>query len=1162
MTKIATFLLVFSVTITVCATVSITIPEQVPYYTTVFEAASVLDPYENKSLTYSIASGNDNEDFGIDSETGEIKVLSLLQYEDLDSPILFELVIHGEGLEIEALTLTIGVTDVFPEPPVITRNHELVVIGEYTPDETLIKTVTSTDEDPEPALKFLLLEDEDDKGDWLLVGRGRNGWNFNNEDGKGNIGKIITAKQGTPAAFAPIQIPTDIITQILADTGLNSTDDLQIRILRASIPDMPSNGREITDFIFQDVRWSNIELPGDELWSWQFSSNYSVDSSIVFNGTESAPVNTNTRDNIESLIDSDEPERLFTFENAFSYGTLDNSGDSTSFLFGTNPYTEVYIRVKGLPLNLDALEDAIPALTAERVTYAIPEGNTGGAFSIHPSSGAITVVNSRALIHDVSPLIRLRISATDEFGKTDFFPCTIYVADRLLNIRDDNEVKNATHLIGVDKKDRLGISVSGLGDVNGDGRSDIAIGAMTYANSRCWACPSGRAYALFGDEFSREEIVSVEDVKSPFGFSLVGNWTGKNSAFTMDNAGDVDSDGYNDVLLTFLNDPAVPKKKYRRHKSGATFLVRGGPTAALPNFFHLRSQAWQSVKEDGKGHSIAGVGDVTGDGVPNIAVGPPLLTDTCEILETDDHEIKTICDRGLTDQHVVILNAVRDIIGENKGWQVVPVIPPGSLFIEKPTKYYLTVDGSDAFGDAFGFSISPAGDVNGDGIADLIIGAPGSKYYSNNQVFKDAGRAYVVFGRPEAEMRHLKMRNLNGMNGFTIHGTNAFDRLGWSVAGAGDLNNDGYADIIVGAPGYDSLVGPNSGAVFIVYGSAVANADVYVSDLWNGNGDEGFIVTGTYAGEWVGTSVSAAGDVDNDGFDDAIVGGSGGDGELLLILGKEHILPRGDVDPIADIRYYWPDAVGKGVQVSYAGDVNQDGFDDFVVGIPYGGENHEGEGYIVYGDTEPHMLAPRDLDISLLSTSCVVQVNDFGVRNLRLPSYSEGFGYNAEGVPVPPDGYDFGGSDANPRKTRLESTNGWFYIEAEDLMLDQDLNVTDSSGSVVTLLPGLVVNVYAAIIDPIDVTGRTAGSLHFPCETIAGILLRSECGNTDGSDIEDSNYLFEAAHSFEYGEYGGSLGCRAVETDFIQFDTNSLDFQLLSQTCCTDFFRILTVANQ
>ncbi len=170
--------------------------------------------------------------------------------------------------------------------------------------------------------------------------------------------------------------------------------------------------------------------------------------------------------------------------------------------------------------------------------------------------------------------------------------------------------------------------------------------------------------------------------------------------------------------------------------------------------------------------------------------------------------------------------------------------------------FVLSGVGSDSFS---GWSVSGVGDVNGDGVADLIIGATGG----SSSV---PGASYVVFGKAGiGSSGTITLSSLNGANGFVLPGL-ASSESGWSVSGAGDINGDGVADLIIGAP-YANL---DAGASCVVFGKAGigSSGNLTLSSL---NGSNGFVLPGVASSE-SGRSVSSAGDVNGDGVADLIIG--------------------------------------------------------------------------------------------------------------------------------------------------------------------------------------------------------------------------------------------------------------------------------------------------
>jgi len=277
--------------------------------------------------------------------------------------------------------------------------------------------------------------------------------------------------------------------------------------------------------------------------------------------------------------------------------------------------------------------------------------------------------------------------------------------------------------------------------------------------------------------------------------------------------------------------------------------------------------------------------------------------------------------------------------------------------------------------DLFGQSVAGAGDVNGDGFADVIIGAPGSDVGGDR-----TGQVYVYSG-------------IDGSTLYTFTGTQARDCLGLSVSGAGDVNNDGFADIIVGAPQAWGAANPEVGPGYAYVYSGLDGSVLYA-------------LIGEATGDHFGRSVSSAGDVNNDGYADLIVGAQGYDAGGGNFTGRAYGFYGGSGPFPATIAAGTANSIFTGYSaystfgfaVACAGDINADGHDDVFVGAGTYGTSI-GEAYVYSG-------ADDGLLYSLISESSYTDLFGFSVAG--------GSDLNNDGIPdliVGARRYSGGGSE-------------------------------------------------------------------------------------------------------------------------------------------------------
>jgi hypothetical protein len=309
---------------------------------------------------------------------------------------------------------------------------------------------------------------------------------------------------------------------------------------------------------------------------------------------------------------------------------------------------------------------------------------------------------------------------------------------------------------GIDAQDFSGFSVAGAGDFNGDGFEDLIIGAY---GGDAGGSLSGETYVVFGKSGSFGQFFNVGSLDGSDGFRIDGIAANDFSGFSVSSAGDVNKDGFDDLLIGASN--ASP--------GGAAYVVFGRAASAGPivplsaldgaDGFRLES----AVTGDQAGRTVNEAGDFNGDGIDDFLVTAPNA------------------DRTATTDGAVF------------------VVFGGAAFAA--TAEIDQLDGTDGFRltgfdnfESIGSGAPSFGDVNGDGLADIIIGAPQA-----DVVGGDSGAAYVVFGTTSPLAASQSVSFLDGADGFRVTGTISGDNLG-RATGAGDINGDGFDDIIVSAP--------------------------------------------------------------------------------------------------------------------------------------------------------------------------------------------------------------------------------------------------------------------------------------------------------------------------------------------------------------------------
>ncbi len=436
-------------------------------------------------------------------------------------------------------------------------------------------------------------------------------------------------------------------------------------------------------------------------------------------------------------------------------------------------------------------------------------------------------------------------------------------------------------IVGQAAGDALGFNnMTALGDINGDGRSDIAVAAPGV--DRAGATNVGAVYVHFGADGNLANL-DVSTLNGVNGFKVVGSALAQNSQLGLftTGIGDVNNDDASDLLIGsrgVLQGPA---------QFGRAYIIFGKPVGqTFPESIDVSNLGSAGVVLNGAtgndffgADAVSGGGDLNGDGIEDFAMGA----------------------EGFNG-----LGGIVYLIFGRASW-------PTAISVGTEPATSVVTFTQESAGDQLGSYVSIGADINNDARSDLFINAYAGDVVGNN----GEGKLYVVFGRPAGTpfAASQSVGALNGSDGFQLRGNVNFSGFGSPVIALGDFNGDGLGDFVA-----SGVVG--AGAAALIYGKPNWDAIDSISEL---SGPDGTRFAGTAAGDAAGAYLAAPGDVNGDGKADLMISGPGADITGLSNVGKVYLIYGTDVPFAADVNL-------SAVEATIAGEVFQGSTANFAAG--------------------------------------------------------------------------------------------------------------------------------------------------------------------------------------------------------------------------------------
>ncbi len=472
--------------------------------------------------------------------------------------------------------------------------------------------------------------------------------------------------------------------------------------------------------------------------------------------------------------------------------------------------------------------------------------------------------------------------------------------------------------------DEAGAVVAGVGDVNDDGFDDVLV--TSWKHDGASVDDTGRAYLVYGSADIDDLSLAAADVLIEGDEALGDFFTGgPQTGLSACAAGDVNNDGIDDFLI------GAPNAELVQLSEGVAYLIYGSTT--LPATLDLASLGSGGVVFRGANNGGPGTGEKAGFGVAGGDFNGDAFSD-------------------------ILIGAPSFNVTEGRAYVVYGSDTFGNTFAldDLDTLSNLgVVISAAAGGGRFGQRAAHVGDMDGDGFGDFVVSA--SEADPAGKV--NAGQAHVIFGG-DSHGDTLDLATATTAESIMIQGEKPGAFLADSLSGAGDVDGDGFDDLILGSPSYDPGAGGgpplNTGRAYIIYGDSALPAVIDTASP----GAHATKLLGVDAQDGAGSGVGGGMDVNGDDYDDVIIGAHNADpnggqsGEIYVVYGGPALPASLSLDNLSSNGYVLNGITGNdraGGDVAMAGDVNGDGLPDMLVAAlsasPSGASS--GEVYLVLG---------------------------------------------------------------------------------------------------------------------------------------------------------------------------------------------------------------------